>query len=108
MVLINVRLEIFSKGALSKLHTKRAGPFKVLRQLGSNAYYLELSADVQFSPIFNVADLISYEGHDGENPRVEVVAFLPLAIRPREVIKEILDDQVVSTRRGGYQKFLVK
>lgn len=67
LVIINVCPERFPKRTLSKLHSKRSRPFKVLRQLGSNTYYLELLADVQFSPIFNIANLISYEGHDDEN-----------------------------------------
>lgn len=32
----------------------------------------------------------------------------PPSVKSREVIEDILDDQIVSTRRGGYQKFLGK
>lgn len=46
LVLINVRPGHFPKGAFTKLHSKRVGPFKALKQLGTNAYFLELLSDV--------------------------------------------------------------
>lgn len=49
-------------------------------------------------------DLICYEGHDSAEPETEVSASLPSSLKPWEIIEEILDDQVVSTRCGGYQK----
>jgi hypothetical protein len=33
---------------------------------------------------------------------------VPKGVKPRDDIKAILEDQIVSTRRGGYQKFLAK
>lgn len=45
-----------------KLHSRKAGPFKVLQHLGSNAYLLELLPEMQFSPIFNVDNILSIIG----------------------------------------------
>jgi hypothetical protein len=107
LVLINLRPECFSKGSLHKLHSRRAGPFKVLKRLGDNAYLIHLPSNLTFSPIFNIADLTPFHGPvDSATPTPPVS--LPPSIKTRDEIAEILDDQIVSTRRGGYQKFLVK
>lgn len=76
--------------------------------LGQNAYLLELPPDVQISPIFNLQDLIACPGDDASPVEDSRTATLPRSCKPREAIEAILDDQIVSTRRGGYQKFLVK
>jgi hypothetical protein len=107
LVLINLRPERFSKGSLHKLHSRRAGPFKVLKRLGDNAYLIDLPSNLTFSPIFNIADLTPFHGPvDGATPTPPVS--LPPSIKPRDEITKILDDQIVSTRSEGYQKFLVK
>lgn len=69
----------------------------MLKQLGANAYLLELQSNIQFSPIFNVEDLVSHDEHDNIEHDLMISANLPPSIKAREVIKEILDDQVVST-----------
>jgi len=98
----------FPRGAVHKLHNLSAGPFKILRRLGTNAYHIELPFDLQISHIFNVEDLIAYTPHfvDAEVP------VPPLNItkgtKPRDEIEAILEDQIVSTCRGGYRKFLVQ
>jgi hypothetical protein len=108
VVLIRIRPERFPKGVFQKLHQYRAGPFKILQQLGQNAYLLELPPDLHISPIFNVEDLTAYEGHLDDTVPKSPTIHLPAYTKPKEEIEEILDDQLVSTRRGGYQKFLVK
>ena len=61
--LIRLRLERFPPGSLGKLHARRAGPFPILKRLGSNAYMVELPKEYNFSPIFNIEDLTLYKGH---------------------------------------------
>lgn len=83
----------------------------MIKRLGTNAYFLELPADIQyFSPIFYVDDLSEYYGHDKESCQTTVSADLPCSSKPRDVIEDILDDKwyCALARRGGYQKFLVK
>jgi hypothetical protein len=107
LVLIHLRLERFTKGPLYKLHSRRrAGPFQVIQKLGNNAYRIDLPSHLTFSPIFNVVDLTPYHGPPDISPTLPIA--LPYTAKPREEIEDILDDQIVSTRRGGYQKFLVK
>jgi hypothetical protein len=108
LVLVRLRPERFPRGAIHKLHHRRAGPFKILHRLGSNAYHLELPTDLSISPIFNVEDLTTYTGHSEEEQAAASPAHLPSHVPPRDQIEAILDDQLVSTRRGGYQKFLIK
>jgi hypothetical protein len=111
-VLVRLRPERFPRGTFYKLHHRRAGPFKILKWLGANAYHLALPDDLSISPIFNVKDLTAYPGSpDATTPAA--VATLPSAIlpphaQPRDQIDAILHDQLVSTRQGGYQKFLVR
>ncbi|KAG2708335.1 hypothetical protein I3760_05G187300 [Carya illinoinensis] len=81
LVLTLISRERFPQGAMIKLHSHKAGPFKVLRHLGPNAYLFELPPDVQINPIFN----------DHRS------ATLSCSNKPREAIEAILDDQIVST-----------
>lgn len=74
---INVQPERFPKGSLTKLHSERACPFRVMKKLGANAYFLELPSDIHFSPIFNVEDLTCCNGHDEEDCVKSVAAALP-------------------------------
>jgi hypothetical protein len=104
--------ETFSTWHIHKLHHHRAGPFKVLKRLGSNAYHLKLPATLAISPIFNVEDLTAYPGSvEDEQVSEDAVAppsRIPSYVPPHDQIEAIIDDQLVSTRRGGYQKFLIK
>jgi hypothetical protein len=106
-VLIHLRPECFSKGSLHKLHSCHASPFQVLQRLGDNAYCIGLPSHLTFSPIFNVADLTPYHG-SADSALFTPPVSLPATVKPRDEIEEILDDQLVSTCHGGYQKFLVK
>jgi hypothetical protein len=90
------------------LRHRRAGPFTILRQLGPNAYHIDLPPDLHLSPIFNVEDLTAYSGQLDDPTTDPVPINAPISVKPREEIEDILDDQIVFTRRGGYQKFLVK
>ncbi|GJS56055.1 hypothetical protein Tco_0629417 [Tanacetum coccineum] len=62
MVWIHLQKERFPQGSYSKLKSKGAGPFKVLKKIRENAYKIDLLADYEVSNTFNVSDLISYQG----------------------------------------------
>ena len=83
------------------------GPFRVLKRLGENAYLLELPLNLHFNQIFNVEDLYIYHGYHNDVSE-ELDLQLPPTLSPRPEIEYVLDDQLVSTRQGGYQNFLVK
>jgi hypothetical protein len=105
-----IRPERFAKGTYHKLHHRSTGPFKILKRLGSNAYHIEVPYPLQLSPVFNVKYLTKYVGHhdDTSDPIPHPLVSLPPSIKPRDEIKASLEDQIVSTQRGGYQKILVK
>ncbi|GJY63342.1 RNA-directed DNA polymerase [Tanacetum coccineum] len=63
MVWIHLRKERFPGGSYSKLKSKGAGPFKVLKKIRENAYKIDLPADYEVSNTFNVSDLIPYQGN---------------------------------------------
>lgn len=107
-VLAHIRPERFPQDTLTKLHTRKAGSFKVLWIFDSNTYLLELPPEAPFRPMLNVVDLTAYHGHDPSFHGSTTIADLPKAHKPREDIEAILDNQVVSTRRGGYKTFLNK
>jgi hypothetical protein len=111
-VLVRLRPKRFPRGAFHKLHHCWAGPFQVLKRLGPNAYHLALPNSLSINPVFNIEDLTAYPGNP-EEPLALASDTGPLSILlalapPRDQIDAILDDQLVSTCRGGYQKFLVR
>lgn len=115
-----IRHERFLQGVAKKLHAHSAGPFRILKRIGPNAYVLDLPLNMSINPTFNVDDLVPFQGpttiptspfHDPNNTPAQ----LPLPLPPsppiphyKEEIENILDDQVVSTKHRGYQKYLVK
>ena len=101
-VLIRLSHECLPRGSFQKLQPWKAGPFKILKKLGPNAYLLELLADIGLSPIFDVADLMAYHEPPVESKEKPPTVCIPSTVNPREEIEAILDDQIVSTRRGGY------
>jgi hypothetical protein len=50
-----------------KLHSRSAGPYKVLRKISSNAYVLDLLDSMGISNVFNIEDLTIYHGHDDDD-----------------------------------------
>ena len=105
--MVHLRPKIFHPSTYQKLQTKKTGPFRLLKRLGENAYLLELPSNLHFSPIFNVEDLCIYHSHHN-NVSEELDLQLPPTLSPRLEIEYVLDDQLMSTRQGGYQNFLVK
>ena len=90
-------------GANKKLLSRNTGPFKVMKKLNSNESTHGLPSDLGISPTFNVTDLTFYRGYDNEEDSEEKIITLPDALPPKDII-DVLDDQLVSTRRGGFQK----
>lgn len=105
---MRLRTKRFPLHTYQKLHSKKVGPFKILKKLGTNGYVLVLPDDQQISPIVNIEDLQLYEGHHVDDEVPVAIPKLPIKTNPKEEIEEILDDQIVPTRCGGYKKFLVK
>ena len=105
--MVRLRPKRFHLSTYQKLQAKKTGPFQVLKQLSENAYLLELPLDLHFSPIFNVEDLCIYHGHHNDVSE-ELDLQSPPTLSPRLEIVYVLNDQLVSTRQGRYQIFLVK
>lgn len=119
-MMVRLRPERFQPRVTKKLHACSSGPYEILNRVGPNAYVLNLPSDLGISSTFNVEDLVHFHGSSSpfvnpfSNPQTPVPQFPqpippppPLAHR-REVIEDILDEQTISTRQGGYQKYLVK
>ena len=108
MVMAWIKPERYPKGAYKKLHSRSVGPYKVLKKISSNAYVLDLPKDMGISNVFNVEDLTMYRGHDDDESADATTVHLPPAPRLKKEIEDFVDHQVVSTRSGGYEKYLVK
>ena len=117
--MVRLKPERFPPGTLKKLHAQGAGPFKIIKKVGSNAYVLELPPELGISSTFNVSDLVEYRepvmipSEPFEpNPIIESepTSECPLVNWPErgERIERILDDQTISTRNKGYQHYLVR
>ncbi|CAB4263778.1 unnamed protein product [Prunus armeniaca] len=121
-VMVQIKPERFPQGIAKKLQARSMGPFKVLKRLGSNAYMLQLPPEMGIIPIFNIEDLVPYkepaafDNTSAENSDPfsisDFSSLTPLLPHPRpkekDIVEDILDDHIVSTRQGGYHKFLVK
>ena len=106
--MVRIKPERFPTGTYKKLHPISAGPFEILKKISSNAYVLDLPTDMNISSTFYVEDLRIYHGHYQDESFKEQDIQLPLVPAPREEIEDVYDDQIVSTKTGGYHKFLVK
>ena len=59
--MIYIRPEWFPFGIIKKLQARSAGPFKVLKRMGLNAYVIDLPHDYGISLSFNIEDLVAYK-----------------------------------------------
>jgi len=55
-----LRKERFSSRKKNKLIVRGDGPYKVVQNVGENAYKIELLEDMKISATFNVGDLTPY------------------------------------------------
>ena len=56
--LVRILPEWYPFGTARKLCARSAGPFKILKQIGSNAYVIDLPPDSGMSSTFNVEDMV--------------------------------------------------
>ena len=66
--MVHLRRECFPVGTYNKLKMKKFGPCKIVKRHDSgNAYEVELAANLNISPVFNISDLTKfYEGGDND------------------------------------------
>uniref|UniRef100_A0A2N9H1I9 Reverse transcriptase n=1 Tax=Fagus sylvatica TaxID=28930 RepID=A0A2N9H1I9_FAGSY len=120
-VMIRIRPERFPSRSVKKLQVRSARPFKILKRVGPNAYLLDLPPDYGISSTFNIEDLVAFKGFavildtpfdeplpDPIDIPLPIPAPLNLPYARKEHIDAILDEQIVSTRDGGVQRFLVR
>ncbi|GKV21557.1 hypothetical protein SLEP1_g31527 [Rubroshorea leprosula] len=107
MVMVRIRPKRYRRRSNKKLHSRCAEPYKIIKKIISNAYVLDLLDDMGINNIFNIGDLTSYNGHDDNTSNI-TSADLPFSPPIKEEIEDVLDHGIVSTREGGYQRFLVK
>ena len=118
-VMIRLNPERFPPRTIKKLHAREAGPFKIIKKIGPNAYVLELPPDMGISTTFNISDLVEYKepvlipSEPFEQETIiesEPIPECPPPIIPerREKVERILDDKTITTRNKNYQRYLVK
>ena len=59
--MIWIQPERFPSRTVKKLQARSAGPFKVLKRMGPNAYVIDLPHDYGISSSFNIKDLVAYK-----------------------------------------------
>ena len=66
--MVHLRKECFPVGTYNKMKMKKFGLCKIVKRHDyGNAYEVELLAELNISPIFNISDLTEYyEGGDGD------------------------------------------
>ena len=119
-VMIRIRPKWFPFRTVKKLQACSAGPFKVLKRIGRNAYVVDLPHDYGISSSFNIEDLVAYKGlivipnNLFDEPLLDpidapILAPLPLNLpyAHKESVDTILDEHIISTRDGGVHHFLV-
>ena len=99
MVLVRLKPKRFPPGSFTKLHAQRAGPFKIIKKLGSNAYVVGLPAEFNISHVFNIEDITAFKGEPSAKPIQDIHPAMPLPenTSPRDEVAAILDQQFVST-----------
>ena len=116
-VMIKFQPERFPPGTLKKLYAHGAGPFKIIKKIRPNTYVLELPLALGVNPTFNVSDLVEYREHvpipsepfasDSIMSEPTPKCLPTIFPKQREKVESILDDQTITTRKKGYQRYLV-
>ena len=116
-VMVRIRPERIPKTFSKKLYARAMGPYSIIRKMGSNAYLLDLPNDMDISPVFNIEDLLPYRGTfepstlpssvsaGDANKGAPTMYSLQFS---KETVDTILDDEFVTSRDGGFRRFLVK
>ena len=100
-----------------KLYARAIGPYSIIRKPGSNAYLLDLPNDMDISPVFNIEDLLPYQGTFEPSTLPSSVCTgeaskgaptVPSLQYSKEMVDIILDDEFVTSRDDGFRRFLVK
>ena len=116
-VMVRIRLERIPKTFSKKLYARAMGPYSIIRKMGSNAYLLDLPNDMDISHVFNVEDFLPYRGtFEPSNLPSSVSAgeaskgapTMPSLQFSKETVDTIFDDEFVTSKDGGFRRFLVK
>ena len=59
-VMVHIRPERILKKFSKNLYARAMGPYTIISKLGSIAYLLDLSNDMDISHVFNIEDLLPY------------------------------------------------
>ena len=116
-VIVRIRPERIPKMFSKKLYARAMGPYSIIHKMRSNAYLLDLPNDMDISPVFNVKDLLPYRGTFEPSTLPYSVSAgaaskgaptMPSLQYSKETVDIILDDEFVTSREGGFRRFLVK
>ena len=110
-VMVRIRPERIPKTFSKKLYARAMSSYSIIRKLGSNAYLLDLPNDMDISPVFNVEDLLPYQGtfepstlpfsvSAGEASKG--VPTMPSLYYSKEMVDIIFDDEFVTFKDGGF------
>ena len=87
--------------------------YSIICKLGSNAYLLNLPNDMDVSYVFNIEDFLPYQNtfkpssvSSGEGSKG--VPTVPSLQYSKEMVDIILDDKFVTSKVGGFCRFLIK
>ena len=116
-VMVRIRPERIPKTFSKKLFATAMGPYSIICKLGSNAYLFYLPNDMDISFVFNVEDFLPYRGTFEPSTLPYSVSAseaskgaptVPSLQYYKEMVDIILDDEFVTSRYGGFLRFLIK
>ena len=116
-VMVRIRPERIPKTFSKKLYARAMGSYSIIRKMGYNAYLLDLPNDMDISLVFNIEDLLPYRGTFEPSTLPSSVSAgdaskgapnVPSLQFSKETVDTILDDEFVTSRDGGFRRFLVK
>lgn len=114
LVMVHLKKERLQKGVPNKLQMRRIGPCSILANYGENAYKVDLPSDIGLSPVFNIADLVTYKGlvQGAKCSYSEVsvdVHNLQLLAKPHPRAEKVISSRIAKkTRHQAYWEHLIK